>query len=112
MSEGAWYQLEFALTPTAAEFYINGANTRVCPQNLHTNLKNGPGELIGRSCQRASVLDGAATVNLTLGGFDGYLDDVAISTVVRAPPSGMLTDSVSLSLCLFLSLSLSLCVCV
>eukprot|EP01046_Picozoa_sp_COSAG06_P033750 COSAG06_NODE_3471_length_5297_cov_2.636591_1_plen_1225_part_10 len=70
MPDGAWYQLEFALTPTSAEFYIDG-------------------QLIGRSCQHQAVLDGVSTVNLTLGGFDGFFDDLAISTIVRAVPSGV-----------------------
>ena len=69
MAPGSWYQLEFALTSTSAEFYIDG-------------------KLVGRSCESTAVLDGTATVNLTIGGFDGYVDDVAISNIVRATSSG------------------------
>jgi hypothetical protein len=68
MPEGAWYQLEFALTARSAEFYLNGRQ-------------------IGRACQSTAVLTGSATVNLTFGGFNGYIDDVAVSNIVRAPPS-------------------------
>ena len=66
---GAWYQIELALAPTSSEFYLDG-------------------KLLARSCTNLGVLDGKMAANLTLGGFEGFIDDVVISTVVRAPPSG------------------------
>ena len=69
MPFGAWYQLEFALTPTDSAFYVNG-------------------ELVARSCEYAGFFSGDIPLNLTLGGFDGFIDDVMISSTVRAPLSG------------------------
>jgi hypothetical protein len=65
MPFGAWYQLEFALTPTTASFFING-------------------KLVASSAAYNRCLDGGSPLNFTIGGFDGFIDDVAISSVVRA----------------------------
>jgi hypothetical protein len=62
---GAWYQLEFAFTPTASSFYVDN-------------------KLIA-STKYARFIDGSQPLNLTLGGFDGFIDDVALSSAVRAP---------------------------
>lgn len=66
MPEGVWYQLEFLLTSgLSAEFYVGK-------------------KLVGQTRLVASgVIDGARTMNLTLGGFEGFVDDVSISTVPR-----------------------------
>ena len=67
MPYGSWYQVEFALTPTSSSYYVNGA-------------------LVARSCEFAQFFDASKPMNLTFGSFNGFVDDVMISTVVRAPP--------------------------
>ena len=60
------YQLEFALAPTASTFSINGV-------------------AIATTTQYHSFFAAGHAISLTLGGFDGWIDDVQLSSVVRAP---------------------------
>ena len=64
MPFGAWYQLEFALTPHGSVFFVNGVALARSPY--------------------CTFFDPTATLNFTLGGFDGWVDDVALSNVTRA----------------------------
>ena len=64
MPYGVWYQLEFLLTPDSTEFYVGQ-------------------KLVGQTQLATGVIDGDRSMNLTLGGFEGFIDDVSISSVAR-----------------------------
>ena len=64
MPYGVWCQLEFLLTPTSTAFYVGG-------------------KLLAQTAAAVAVFDGRRPMNLTLGGFEGFVDDVAISSVAR-----------------------------
>ena len=68
MPYGAWYQLEFAISPATTALYING--------------KLAAESSVGR------IFQGAKPLDFVIGGFAGFIDDVTVSRAVRAGSLG------------------------
>lgn len=64
MPFGSWYQLELAMTPKDTSFRVDG-------------------HVVASTSAYTKFLDGTKPLNITIGGFDGFIDDLILSTEIR-----------------------------